>query len=111
MQAETFKIEIEGQEISDAYPDLASVEVELDEELAGMFRLRLRLGQGSDGTWTYLDDDRFRVWKQVVITAGLEDDTQPLITGYVTHVRPTFQDSPTECVLDVWGIDASVLFS
>src|SRR5688500_2812343 len=109
MQAENFKIEIEGKEIVDVYPDLASLEVELDQELAGLFRLRLSLLLQKDGTWTYLDDERFRAWRQVVVTAGLSDDTQELITGYITHVRPTFVADPIQCMLEVWGLDSSVL--
>lgn len=109
MQAENFTIEIEGEEIEDVYPDLASLEVELDEELAGMFRLRIPLLQQKDGAWKYLDDERFQVWNQVVITAGLEDDTEELITGYITHVKPSFDADPTQCLLEVWGMDGSVL--
>jgi phage protein D len=109
MHAENFKIEIEGKEIADVYPDLASLEVELDQELAGMFRLRLSLLLQKDGTWTYLDDERFRAWRRVVVTAGLSDDTQELITGYITHVRPTFVADPIQCMLEVWGLDSSVL--
>jgi phage protein D len=109
VQAESFTIEIEGEEITDVYPDLTSLEVELDEDLAGMFRLRLPLEPQMDGTWKYLDDERFRAWKKVVVTAGVQDDTQELITGYITHVKPTFEADPADCVLEVWGMDGSVL--
>ncbi|MHC4117211.1 MAG: hypothetical protein ACYSWO_06855 [Planctomycetota bacterium] len=37
MEHENFSIEIEGEEIEDLYPDLIGLEVELDDELAGMF--------------------------------------------------------------------------
>lgn len=109
MEHEHLKIEIEGEEASDLYNDLVSLEVELDDELASMFRLRLALLLKQDGAWTYLDDERFRVWKKVVITAGLESDAQELISGYITHLKPDFDPGPSQCVLDVWGMDASVL--
>ena len=73
MQHENLKIEIEGSEIQELYNDLISLEVELDEELAGMFRLKLGAAAAADGTWTYLDDERLTIWKPVVITAGLEE--------------------------------------
>jgi phage protein D len=109
MEHEHLKIEFEGEEISELYQDLVSVEVELDDELAGMFRLRLAPMLKQDGTWTYLDDERLRVWKKVTITAGLESDAPELMVGYITHVKPYFDSDPTQCSLDIWGMDGSVL--
>lgn len=74
-----------------------------------MFRLRMALLLKPDGTWTHLDDGRLTVWKQMVITAGLESDTQELISGYTTHVKPVFDPDPSQCVLEIWGMDGSVL--
>lgn len=109
MRHENLKIEIDGSEIDELYNDLITLEVELDEELAGMFRLKLGLLLNADGSWNYLDDERLTLWKSVVITAGLEDDTQQLLKGYITHLRPTFGSGLDECHLEIWGMDASVL--
>jgi phage protein D len=109
MQHENLKIEIDGSEIQELYNDLTSLEVELDDELAGMFRMNVALLLQADGTWTYLDDDRVAIWKQVVITAGLDDNTEQLISGYITHIRPEFGAGLNQCSLEVWGMDASVL--
>ena len=109
MYIETIKIEIDGQEIDDLYEDITSVEVELDAELPAMFRLRLPIGQDPDGTWTFLDDPRLRAWGAVRISAGLDGDLEPLISGRITHIRPSFDPDPTLCLLDIWGIDGSVL--
>jgi len=109
MFTETISIEIDGEEISDLYFDLSSVEVELDDELPGMFRLRFPLLLSQDGSWTALDDERLRAWKPVVIYAGLDGDLERLISGHITHVKPAFDPDPTRCVLDVWGLDRSVV--
>jgi phage protein D len=109
MKFENLRIEIDGAEIKGLYNDLISLEVELDDELASMFRLTLNLLLQPDGSWPYLDDERLTIWKQVVITAGLEDDTQQLITGHITHVRPDFGANLEQCRLEIWGMDASVL--
>jgi phage protein D len=109
MQNENLKIEIDGSEIQELYSDLVSLEVEIDEQLAGMIRMNIALLLQADGTWNYLDDDRLTIWKKVVITAGLEDDTQQLISGYITHLRPVFGIGLDQCYLEIWGIDASVL--
>jgi phage protein D len=109
MEFENFYIEIEGEEVSDIYRELISLEVELDDQLAGMFKILLPLKQETDGTWSYLDDDRFTVWKSVSISAGFESGTEDLITGYITHVKPLFDPDPTGCILEIWGMDESVL--
>lgn len=109
MENENFTIEIEGEEVSDLYQDLISLEVELDDELAGMFRLQISILQQTDGIWTYLDDERFMVWKQVTITAGFESGADEIISGYITHVKPIFAPDPSQCSLEIWGMDGSVL--
>ena len=101
MEQETFIITINGEEVSDLYEDLVSLEVELDDELAAMFRLQIAIALQPDGSWTYLDDERFRVWQPFTITAGLESGTEELISGYITHVKPSFAADITQCILEV----------
>lgn len=102
------RIEFDGEEIDTVYSDLLQLEVELDDDLASMFRLRLSMIQIAEG-WTSLDDERLRVWKPVTITAGFEDNNEELMTGYITHVKPNFQADPEQAYLDIWGMDASVM--
>jgi hypothetical protein len=109
MEFENIYIEIEGEEVSDIYEDLISLEVELDDQLAGMFRIRLPLTQEKDGTWSYLEDENFMIWKSVCIKAGFESGMEDLISGYITHVKPLFDPDPVRCVLEIWGMDESVL--
>ena len=109
MENEHLTIEIDGAEISDLYPRLISLEVEHDIELAAMFRLRFSLLLDQGGSWGILDDERLRIWKQVSIRAGLSEADEELMTGYITHVSPYFDGDPASCVLEVWGMDASVL--
>jgi phage protein D len=77
--------------------------------MAAMFKLHLAIRQQSDGTWTYLDDERFRVWKPLTIRAGFDDGMEELISGYITHVRPEFSQDPSQCTLEIWGMDGTVL--
>lgn len=109
MESEYILIEIDGQEVDDIYEDLIKLEVELDDQLAGMFRIRLPLVHQPDGTWTYLDDERFTLWKKTAIKAGFQDGTEDVLTGYITHVRPSFNPDPKQNVLEIWGMDESVL--
>lgn len=109
MACEHLTITIDDKEVSDLYQDLVSFEVELDDELAAMFRLHIAIALQPDGSWTYLDDERFRVWQPFTISAGLESGTEELISGYITHVKPSFSPDITQCRLEVWGMDGSVL--
>ena len=109
MEHEFFSIEIEDENAADLIPDLLGLEVEMDDELAAQFRLRLAIGREPDGTWRYLDDERLRVWRRVVISAGFEAEMEALIDGYITHVRPAFDPDPACCTLEIWGMDRSVL--
>jgi phage protein D len=102
-------VQVGGNEITTLYGDLVRLEVELDDDLAGMFRLTLALLLDGDGTWRYLDDGDLVPWQQVVITAGTQDDTRELIRGYITHLRPSIDTELDRCRLEVWGMDASVL--
>ncbi|MGW8374962.1 hypothetical protein [Streptomyces sp. ODS28] len=109
MQHDHVRIAFDGAEIPGFYEDLLTLEVELDEELAGMFRMTVKLLLHADGSWTYLDDDPFGLWHRVDIEAGLADDARPLLTGYITHLRPDFGAGLGSARLDIWGMDASVL--
>ena len=89
--------------------DLVSLEVELDTELASMFRLRLAIRQQRDGSWTYLDEEQFRPWMPMRITGGFDTGTEELLSGYITHVKPDFPRNAAQCSLEIWGMDGSVL--
>jgi Phage tail baseplate hub (GPD) len=109
MAHESLRLEIGGSEIPELYASLLALEVELDEELAGMFRFSLALQLNPDGSWTFLDDPRLVPWQTVTVTAGPEEAAEQLISGYITHLRPDFADGLDQCRLEIWGMDASVL--
>lgn len=108
MFTENFTLKFADQEIPEVYADILALEVELDEELAGMLRLRLNVGQ-SDGGFSYVDDDRIRLWTRVQVDAGFDGDTDPLFSGYITHIRPAFAAPPQKTSLEIWAIDNSVI--
>jgi phage protein D len=109
MECERFTLKTEEGELTVPKADLLSLEVELDTELASMFRMRLAIRQQRDGTWTYLDEERFQIWKPLSISGGFDTGTEELISGYITHVRPDFPRHSGQCSLEIWGLDGSVL--
>lgn len=109
MLSENISIEIDGEEASDLYQHLVGLEVELDDKLAGMFRIYLSILAHSDGAWPFVDDERLRIWQPVTIYADFDQASEELISGFITHVKPVFDPDPTNCTLELWGMDASVL--
>jgi phage protein D len=89
--------------------DFLSLEVELDNELASLFKLRLALRLQPNGAWTYIDDERFQVWQPLTMHAGFDTATDALMSGYITHIKPDFQRDPAYCTVEIWGMDGSVL--
>jgi len=102
-------VEIGGTEIPELYDDLITLEVELDDALAGMVRMTLAMLPDAVGVWPYLDDGRIALWARMVVTAGFQSDAPTLFTGFVTHLRPEYGSEPDQCRLHVWAMDASVL--
>lgn len=109
MDQEVFTLKLDGEEAADLYPDIVQMEVEVDEELAAMFRLTLAMGWNADGTWAYVDDERLKPWKAFSLEAGVGGGSEALIAGYITHVKPSFDPDPNRCALEVWGMDATAL--
>jgi phage protein D len=109
MKHESLRIEIDGAEVPELYDDLLTLEVELDDQLTGMVRLTVALLLRADGSWPYLDDDRFALWRTIVVTAGLEEDSPQLLSGHITHLRPDFGLGVEQCLLEIWGMDSGIL--
>jgi phage protein D len=109
VENEKLRIEFGGNQIPSLYDDLVRLEVELDDELSGMARITLAVVQRDDGQWPYLDDERLRLWQPVTVDVALGGDTETLLAGYITHLRPDFAGAPDQCLLEIWAMDATVL--
>jgi phage protein D len=109
MAHERLILETAAGELAIPRTDFLSLEVELDTELASLFKLRLAIRLQPNGTWTYVDDERFQVWQPLTIHAGFDTATDELMSGYITHIKPDFQRDPAYCTVEIWGMDGSVL--
>ena len=109
MECECLRLQTKDGEVKVPKTDLVSLEVELDTELASMFRLRLAIRQQRDGTWTYLDEEQFRPWMPMQINGGFDTGMEELLSGYITHVKPDFPRHAAQCSLEIWGLDGSLL--
>jgi phage protein D len=109
MACDCFLLETADGEVNVPKTDLLSLDVELDADLASMFRLRLAIRQRRTGGWTYVDDEQFRLWKPMTISGGFAGRVKELMSGYITHVRPDLPADAAQCSVEVWGLDGSVL--
>jgi phage protein D len=111
MPNESLLIEIGGEEAADLYEDLVALEVELSDEHPATFRMCVSLAKDvEEGAWSYQDEDRFRIWTRVTIALGfVGSGREPLITGFITRVQPHFSEDEGQSLLEVTGMDPSVL--
>jgi phage protein D len=106
MIAEVVRVSIDGRAQDVLVPDIVHIEVEEDLEQATAFRLQLAITTRSDGSWTYVDDPLFRVWRRFALEAGYPGATETLVDGYVTHVELMI-GAEGEPYLELSGMDLS----
>jgi phage protein D len=104
-------IRFNDEEALDVFADLLEMEVEEDYRLASVFRIKLAMQRSEDGFWTYLDDERVRLWNKVSVSVALDGEEQDLITGYVTQIRPHHAAEEEQSYVEIIGMDATCLMS
>ena len=111
MANESFVIKADGEEATDLYDELISLEVEMSNDLPATFRLSIAISKDpASGAWNFQDEERFRIWKQVDVAIGFVDaGNEDLISGYITRVQPRYTQDDGHCVLEIAGMDGSVL--
>ena len=74
MANKAYQIEFSGTAADeDFYGDVVSLSVEESTSAAGTLHLQIALRLQDDGTWTYLDDDRFALFNAVTVKVGFTD--------------------------------------
>lgn len=105
-------IELNGEEAADLYPHMAELVVELSDGAPATFRLSLRIEKDEEeaGGWSLVDEERFRPWSEVTIRMGYEEPgAEEVLHGYVTLVTAHFDRDDARSLLEVSGVDASIL--
>src|SRR5262245_16499867 len=105
------KVEIDGKAVPEIFASLHELEVEEHHRLAAMFRIKVDIHRDDDGLWSFLDDERFKVWKKVKIEATVDDDTVELIAGHITQIKTHLETDGEKCWLEIYGLDATSLMS
>ena len=109
MSNETFVIKADGEETTDLYDELISLEVELSDALPATFRMSIALSTDpTSGMWRFQDEERFRIWKQVDIAVGFVDSgPEDLFSGYITRVQPRYPRMTASACLRSQGSTAA----
>jgi Phage tail baseplate hub (GPD) len=106
--AEVVNIFIDGVQQDELVPDVIEIEAEEHVSSADVFRLRLALHPRPDGSWTCLDDDRFRVWRRLTLRAGYPGQVGTVFDGYITHAHVACGHG-REPYLEVSGLDVTAI--
>jgi Phage tail baseplate hub (GPD) len=91
---------------------IQEIEVEATIEAASEFRLRIGIAQTALGDWSILELDLFRplVPIQIRVQTGM-GVPEAIINGYVTSQQIAYSDQPGQSVLEVTGMDATLLMN
>jgi phage protein D len=109
----TFTLMIDNAPVSAAlFEAIREIQVENNSDMADVFRLRFAVGTTGTGDWTILSDDPFKPLTPVAIRIQVGSGlSEPLISGYVTSQRIEFSSEPGKSILEVVGMDATVLMN
>lgn len=93
-----------------ALAQLARLEIRESDWDPALLALRFNLTQQPDGAFALLDDDTFepgaRLAAEIAAPGGL---SQRLFDGWVSHVRPHFEEPEANSYLEVLAMDAALL--
>ena len=108
MISEVVNVSINGDAQEDIVDDILEIELQEDIDSADLFRVRLGIRQDA-GAWSYVDDERFRIWNRLSIQAGYPDDQATIVDGYITHLNVEFGNHEHDSYLEISGMDPSCL--
>jgi hypothetical protein len=113
MATPSYKITFDKQDAADdIYENVIKLELEEDICKAANCMLRISIEQQDNGEWSYLDDDRFRIFTEIGISVGMDDNNAvPVFSGYITQLAPHFDPNESLCYLEVRGMDATCLMN
>jgi phage protein D len=130
MPATGYQLLFGGEAVDETfYADILSVTVEEHAAAASTLRLRLSTRQLDDGSWAYLEDDRFAPLTEVrarigfleagglaaalggLMGAGGNDGLVPVFAGYVIGIDLNLDSLSQTTFVEVSAVDTSLLLS
>jgi len=96
-------------EITDLYPYLRSVEVQMSRRAATTCTMIFDTFRNEDGEWLVEDQGPFVPWKKLNVEAHFADHTENVMTGYVREVKADHPPNMSASSVTVTGQDDSIL--
>ena len=113
MATPRFSIEIDGTRLPGAaLGKLDGLELSEADNSPARLAMRFRLGQGADGTYALLDDGPFAPGAEIRLTlAAPGGSDQILFAGYLSHLRPHFEEPEANSYLEVLAADPAMVLA
>ena len=113
MATPRFSIEINGTRLlAWALGRLEGLELSEADNSPARLALRFKLGQGADGTYALLDDSPFEPGAEIRLTlAAPGGSDQILFAGYLSHLRPHFEEPEANSYLEVLAADPAMVMA
>ncbi len=113
MATPRFSIDIDGTRLSGALLGrLATLELTEADNQPARLALRIGLRQGADGTYDILDDSPFEPGAEIRLTLAAPGGAdQVVFSGYLSHLRPHFEEPEANSWLEVLARDATLLMA
>lgn len=113
MATPRFSIEVDGSRLpAAALGRLDGLELAEGDGIAARLALRFRLGQGADGTYALLDDGPFEPGAEIRLTLAAPGGSDQIVfTGYLSHLRPHFEEPEANSYLEVLAADPAMVLA
>ena len=113
MATPRFSIEIDGTRLAAAsLARLDGLDLSEADGTAARLALRFRLGQGADGTYALLDDGTFEPGAEIRLTLAAPGGSDQIVfTGYLSHLRPHFEEPEANSYLEVLAADPAMVLA
>tara|TARA_Y100000310_G_scaffold336206_1_gene420143 strand:- start:977 stop:2107 length:1131 start_codon:yes stop_codon:yes gene_type:complete len=102
-------VKVNGNEISDFYPNLVELSAVLDRQDSAQATLIFETRRMDDGSWNVHDDERIRPWSSISIAATFGDSEQAVFDGFIRQVKVDFPEQKGAALVTVICQDTSLL--
>ncbi len=102
-------IEVDNEEITEFYPFLQEVRVDMTRRAAATASIVIDSIRRETGEWTVQDSDVFLPWKELKITAEFGDYSQEILRGYIKEVKVEYPDNMNQAKVTITGQDESLI--
>ncbi len=108
-QPATYKITVNGEEITDLYPYLVDAKVEMSRAAASVCTLTFDTIRLDDSTWVIQDAGVFEPWNEFKIEADFGDYEEEIMRGFVKLVKADAPEQMGEAKVTVICQDETML--